>query len=422
MSFCTASSGRSPFVSANASVSAGTSGGSCAKSAVAPRDTAPASTPATRVRAPPSVAVGGGDDLTGAQPPHPREMMAVVALDGDDVVEALDVDVRTSGHVGGAEVRAHPIHAARYWNADRSREKTPFSCWRRDFFAAHRRERAQQFVFFGGEPAGHVDVDAHEQIAATSTTERGNTASLESEHVAGLGARGHDELFGALERLDVEAGAQRHLRERETPYVQQIVAFALEARIGRDAHRDVEIAGDPTAWRGRASARQAEPLAVVDTGRHLDVDRPRRAHASVASALVARSGNAAAGGAARDARRRGDDLAEDGAADLAHLAGTAAHVAPRRVGAGLAARALAARARDRESDVDGRGGAERGLGEIEVYDRLGVGRAGRAALAATAEGIAAEERVEEVAEPERIAGRPAGAPAVARVPSSPKTS
>ena len=33
------------------------------------------------VGAPPPVAVGGGDDLTGAQPPHPCEVVAVVALD-----------------------------------------------------------------------------------------------------------------------------------------------------------------------------------------------------------------------------------------------------------------------------------------------------------------------------------------------------
>ena len=117
----------------------------------------------------------------------------------------------------------------------------------RDLFAAHRRELPQQFVFFGGEPAGHVDVDTHEQITATSTPQRRNTPSLESEHVSGLGTRGHDELFRTLERLDVEAGAQGHLRERESPHVQEVVAIALEARIGGDAHGDVEIAGDPSA-------------------------------------------------------------------------------------------------------------------------------------------------------------------------------
>ena len=73
------------------------------------------------------------------------------------------------------------------------------------------------------------------------------------------------------------------------------------------------------------------------------------------------------------------------------------------MGAGLAARALAARARDRKSDVDGGSVAERSLGEIEVDNRFRVGCAGRTALAAAAEGVAAEERVEQVAEPERIA-------------------
>ena len=150
-------------------------------------------------------------------------------------------------------------------------------------------------------------------------------------------------------------------------------------------------------------------MAVVDTGGHLDVDRTRRAHATVAAALVARRGDAAPGRAARDARRRGDDLAEDRPAHLAHLARAAAHVAARGVGAGLAARSFAPLARDREADLDGGGGAERGLREVEVHDRLGVGRARRTGRTAVAERVAAaEERVEEVAEAERLAaGRPA---------------
>ena len=203
---------------------------------------------------------------------------------------------------------------------------------------------------------------------------------------------------------------KRDLGERDLPHVQEVVAFALEARVGGDAHGDVEVAGDPAARCGRASARQAEPLTVVDAGRHFDVDRTRRPHAAVTAALVARRGNAAARRAARDARRRGDDLAQDGTAYLAHLAGAAAHVAARGMRAGLATRALAARARDREADVDGGGGAERGLAEVEVHHRFGVGRARGARLPATAERIAAEERVEEVAEPERIAGRATGWP------------
>ena len=70
-----------------------------------------------------------------------------------------------------------------------------------------------------------------------------------------------------------------------------------------------------------------------------------------------------------------------------------------------------------------RGGAERGLREIEVHHGLGVGRARRARLAATvAERVAAEERVEDVAEAERLAtGGPPGHRRRA-APSSPNTS
>ena len=116
--------------------------------------------------------------------------------------------MRTSGHVGGTTVLAHPIHADALLERGAQPGEDALLLLRRDFFAAHRRERAQQLVFFGGEPTGHVDIDAHEQITTTTTAQRGNTASLEPEHVSGLGAPGHDELFGSFERLDVEPGAQ----------------------------------------------------------------------------------------------------------------------------------------------------------------------------------------------------------------------
>ena len=186
--------------------------------------------------------------------------------------------------------------------------------------------------------------------------------------------------------------------------------MTLEPRVGRDAHGHVEVAGNATARRGRTAAGEAEALPVVDAGRYLDVDRLRRAHAPVTAALLARRGDAAPGGAAGDARCRGHDLAEDRPADLAHFTRTATDLAARRMGPGLATRALAALARDGQADVDGRGGAERRLREVEVHDRLGVGSARRTGLT-VAERVAAEERVEDVAEPERLATRGAAASA-----------
>src|SRR5258708_7503245 len=74
------------------------------------------------------------------------------------------------------------------------------------------------------------------------------------------------------------------------------------------------------------------------------------------------------------------------------------------MGAGLATRPVAAGAAHRERRVDGLGLAEHGVGEGELHHDFGVRAAGRAARAAAApERVAAEERLEEVAEPERLA-------------------
>ena len=63
------------------------------------------------------------------------------------------------------------------------------SCGARDLLAAERRERAQQLVLLGREATGHLDVDAHEQVAAAAAAQRGHAAALQPEHVTGLRAR-----------------------------------------------------------------------------------------------------------------------------------------------------------------------------------------------------------------------------------------
>src|SRR5262249_8848798 len=130
-------------------------------------------------------------------------------------------------------------------------------------------------------------------------------------------------------------------------HAEQVVADAFEARIGSDLDGDVEVPRDTAARRRRAASRQAETLAVVDARRDVDVDRARRAHPAVAAAVAARRGNATPGRAAGDAGRGGDDLPENRATNLAHLTGTAAHVAARRVRTRFTTRAFTTRARDR---------------------------------------------------------------------------
>ena len=57
--------------------------------------------------------------------------------------------------------------------------------------------------------AGHLDVDAHEQVAAAAAAQRGHAPALQPEHVTRLRARRDDELLEPFERLDVEVGAER---------------------------------------------------------------------------------------------------------------------------------------------------------------------------------------------------------------------
>src|SRR5439155_24579869 len=110
-----------------------------------------------------------------------------------------------------------------------------------------------------------------------------------------------------------------------------VVALALELWVGRDCDRDVQVAGDAAARRGRAAVGKSEPLSAVDARRHLDVDAPDRMHAALAAAALAGREDTAAGGVAGRTGRRGDHLAQDRAAHLPDLARATAHVAAGRV-------------------------------------------------------------------------------------------
>jgi hypothetical protein len=46
--------------------------------------------------------------------------------------------------------------------------------------------------------------------------------------VTRLHSRGHDQLFGAFEGVDVEPRSEHRLRERDVAHVEQVVAHTLE--------------------------------------------------------------------------------------------------------------------------------------------------------------------------------------------------
>ena len=171
-----------------------------------------------------------------------------------------------------------------YWNADRIARTALLG--RRDLLAAQLGELASSSLSSSVRLRRHLDVDSHDEVAAAPAAQRRHTGALEAEHLPGLRARRHVELLGAVERLDLQASPSAACAI-DTPHVQQVVAAALEVAMRGDAHRDVEVAGDAAARRGRAAPGEAQPLTVVDAGGHLDVDRALRVHPPVAAAVAA---------------------------------------------------------------------------------------------------------------------------------------
>ena len=255
------------------------------------------------------------------------------------------------------------------------------------------------------------------QVAPAPAPQGGDAPAPELEQAAGLGAGRDQQILLAVEGLDPEVGAEGGLGHREAQHVEEVVTVALEARVGPHGDGHVEVAGLAAPGGGRPPAGQAEPLAVVDARRDLDLDGGGEGDPPVAPAVAAGREDLPARPPAGGAGGGGHHLAEDGAADGADLAGAAAGAAGRRVGAGLAAGTGAALALDRHAQLDRLRRPEDGLLEVEDQVDLGVGAPGRAGRAPAAAEAAAEEGVEEVGDAEV---EPAGpGPPPAPMPSAP---
>ena len=122
------------------------------------------------------------------------------------------------------------------------------------------------------------------------------------------------ELEVALQRRDRELRTARRLHDRQVDLGEDVVAVALEARVARDVHLDVRVAGDAAAGARVTLAADADPLAVVDPGRNLDLELLHLDRAPVPFAGGAGRLDDGAGAEARRARLGADELAEDAAA------------------------------------------------------------------------------------------------------------
>ena len=147
-------------------------------------------------------------------------------------------------------------------------------------------------------------------------------------------------------------------------------------------------------------ASDADPLAVVDPRRHVELERDVLEDPAVALAPLTRRLDDAARAVAARAGARPDDLPEHRARDLLHDARAAAARAGDRRRPRGRARAVARRATPGDADDDVERDPARGIGEVDLHLRRDVGapRRPRPSPLRLAEERLAEERGEHVRE------------------------
>ena len=95
----------------------------------------------------------------------------------------------------------------------------------------------------------------------------------------------------AVKGRQFDLPAQRRRGEAHGHFTGQIRAFAVEDLVGRDANFDVQVAGRTAVTAGLTFARQANAIAVIDTRRDLDRQRPRLADPPATMAVETGVGN-----------------------------------------------------------------------------------------------------------------------------------
>ena len=291
-------------------------------------------------------------------------------------------------------------------------------------FAPFLGQAAQELLLRGGELGRDLDHELRPEVTSAAAAHDRHASSPKGENLARLRSGRDAELLLAVEGGQDERGTERRLDDRHRHRRHQVVAGPRVPVVRLHPQMDIEVARFTATRTDRAAPGEAEGGAVVDAGRHvhlvgLVLDSP-----AMPGTRLARGDDELSQAPAARAGRGGHHLAQQALAHPTHLAGSGALGAGHRLGARRGALAVTGLAPNGRLDRHGEGRAEHGGLEGDVgldLEILPTGRAGRAGLAAT-ERAAAEEGVEQVAEPtaapEDVA-RPRADPAT---PASPNRS
>src|SRR6187431_661554 len=231
-----------------------------------------------------------------------------------------------------------------------------------------------------------LDADVTVQVAGVARAHALDALAAQAEGLAVLGAFGQVDLGLTAERRHLDRAAERGVGDADRHRAVQVVAVALEDLVLLDPDLDVEVAVRATVRPRLAVTARADPHALVDAGRNLDLERLVLLDPPLAVAGDAGLGNdlaaAVAGGA-------GLLDAEEALAHL-HRARAVAGGARDRAGARLGAAALAGLAGVPGGDPDLRLLASCRLLEADLHRVAEVAAAVDLLAAAAAPGVGAE--------------------------------
>ena len=103
-------------------------------------------------------------------------------------------------------------------------------------------ELLEEAALFRSELTRHCDIDEYPMVTAPETLEDGHASATKDPHLARLGARVELELLGAVERLDLERGAERCIDNGEVDLGEDVVPLPDEPVVVAHTNLDVGVA------------------------------------------------------------------------------------------------------------------------------------------------------------------------------------
>src|SRR5947207_6845385 len=229
-------------------------------------------------------------------------------------------------------------------------------------------------------------------VAAAESLQHGHPAPAQHPDLAGLRPFRELKLCLPLQRRHRHGRAECRLDDRQVDRREDVVALADETRIGLDPHLDVDVARAAPAPARVALARDSDLLAVVDSLRNPDPDRPLLERSALAATLGAGLFYPPTSPTAVGTALSAHELAEGAAGDVLEATRTAARRTRDRARAGRGAAAAAGAARDGDRERDFAFDSRRRLSELDLYEDAEIGTARARRAGADPEEVVAEKR------------------------------